>query len=400
MKRIKIITHENFPYGGAPANLLRYISLALSAEALSVEVILPTGNVYGNNVESKPEKKGLVKNVKYKHLGFTKHPHNYIGKLLDILIGLFYTPLYLLSSNIRSKYDIIISYNPHVSRIFMLILFKKIFKKKLIVILSEFYEKPSSGLLSLYHWYDFYFGMKYLTKYADAYIPASHYLKNYLEKELNIKKPIFVLPNLMDPEMFHVEQSEAFISCNITIGYTGTPTRKDGVVDLINSFAILNKKYPNTHLLIIGDVINGNSVIPPLKELAVKLRCDHNITFTGLIPFQKIPTLLNSCQILTLTRPNGVFAEAGFPTKLGEYFACKKPVLITRVGDIDKYFINEKHAIIVEPENIENIVAGFEKIINNNYLSQLISKNAHDWMNENLNYKNVSPKLLAFLKNI
>ena len=61
---------------------------------------------------------------------------------------------------------------------------------------------------------------------------------------------------------------------------------------------------------------------------------------------------------MTLIRPNGVFAEAVL-TKIGEYFACKKPVGVTNVGDISTYFKNEEHVIIVEPENIKSIVNGF-----------------------------------------
>tara|TARA_B110000240_G_C13504050_1_gene455270 strand:+ start:1484 stop:2683 length:1200 start_codon:yes stop_codon:yes gene_type:complete len=396
-KRIKIITYENFPYGGAPANLLRYISLALSKEGADIEVLMPTGNVYGQNVELKPQKKGNVENVYYKHLGFTLHPKNYFGKILDLICAFFYTPFFLIISNFRHEFDTIISYNTHITRILHLILIKKIFNKKLILILPEFYEKPSSKYLSLIHWYDFYFGLKYLARYADAYIPASHYLKRHLETELKINKPILVLPNLMDPEIFKIEKNKPFIQGKITIGYTGTPTRKDGVVDLINSFGILNKKYSNIHLLIVGDAINGNSVIPKLKELAIRLECNDNITFTGLVPFLEIPKLLNSCQVLTLTRPSGISAEAGFPTKLGEYFACKKPVLISNVGDIPMYFNNEEDVIITNPDDINSIVDGFEKILFNDELSKKISINGFVWMNQNLNYRNVSQKLINFI---
>jgi len=396
-KRIKIITYENFPFGGAPANLVRYISLALSKEGADVEVLMPTGNVYGKNIKLKPKKKGNVKNVIYRHLGYSKHPRNYLGKLLDLICGFFCTPFFLIISNFRNEFDTIISYNTHITRILHLILIKKFFNKKLILILPEFYEKPSSKSLSLIHWYDFYFGLKYLTRYADAYIPASHYLKRYLETDLKINKPILVLPNLMDPEIFRLETLTPFMPGKITIGYAGTPSRKDGVVDLINSFGLLNKNHSNIHLLIIGDVINGNSVIPKLKEIAIKLECNENITFTGLVPFSKIPELLNSCQVLTLTRPSGISAEAGFPTKLGEYFACKKPVLISNVGDIPIYFKNEEDVIITNPDDINSIVEGFEKILFNDELSNKLSVNGFNWMNQNLNYKNMSQKLINFI---
>jgi glycosyltransferase involved in cell wall biosynthesis len=398
MKKIKIVTYENFPFGGAPANFLRNFSFALSKVA-EIEVILPTGNVY-RNAELKPEKKGKIKEVSYIHLGFTVHPQKKIGKILDVLWGFTFTPIYLFFSNLFKPFNTIILYNSLITQIFNLLLFKKIFKKKLIVILPEFYEKPTKGLLALIHWYDFYYGLKFLAKHADAFIPFSNFLKHYLETELKIKKPVYILPNLLDPDVFVVNDAMEFIPNKITIGYTGTPTKKDGVIDLIQSFSILNKIYPDTHLLIIGDTIGGESEIPKLEKLSIELGCRKHITFTGLVSFEKIPVLINSCQILALTRPNGIFAEAGFPTKLGEYFACKKPVLITEVGDIPLYLTNEEHAIIVKPEDIESIVKGFQKIIENKELSNKIAENGFNWMNENLNYKNVSEKLHDFILSI
>lgn len=400
MKRIKIITYENFPFGGAPANLLRLFSLSLSIMDSEIEVIIPTGNVYRNKVELKPKRKGCIEKVKYIHLGFKEHPMNYIGKVLDIFFGLILTPIYLFISNISNSFDTIVSYNTHVTRIIHLIIFKFIFKKKLLLILPEFYEKPQKSILAILRWYDFYIGLRFLAKYADGFITVSNFLSKYIKDDLKVDKPLYVMPNLTDPEVFLVKKETKFKPNKITIGYTGTPTRKDGVVDLIKSFALVNKAIKNTHLLIVGDVINGSSVIPDLRKLSIELGCSESVSFTGLVPFNKIPELLNSCQILALTRPSGIFAEAGFPTKLGEYFACKKPILVTNVGDISYYFKNEEHVIIVAPDNIDSMVDGFTKIIKDNYLREKIAENGFNWMNNNLNYRNVSHKLYSFINNI
>lgn len=400
MKRIKIITYDNFPFGGAPANLLRLFSLSLSIMDSEIEVIIPTGNVYRNKVELKPKRKGCIEKVKYIHLGFKEHPMNYIGKVLDIFFGLILTPIYLFISNISNSFDTIVSYNTHVTRIIHLIIFKFIFKKKLLLILPEFYEKPQKSILAILHWYDFYIGLRFLAKYADGFITVSNFLSKYIKDDLKVDKPLYVMPNLTDPEVFLVKKETKFKPNKITIGYTGTPTRKDGVVDLIKSFALVNKAIKNTHLLIVGDVINGSSVIPDLRKLSIELGCSESVSFTGLVPFNKIPELLNSCQILALTRPSGIFAEAGFPTKLGEYFACKKPILVTNVGDISYYFKNEEHVIIVAPDNIDSMVDGFTKIIKDNYLREKIAENGFNWMNNNLNYRNVSHKLYSFINNI
>ena len=204
----------------------------------------------------------------------------------------------------------------------------------------------------------------------------------------------------MNPDDFSIQTKKPFIEGKHTIGYCGTPTRKDGVLDLIKCFSILHYKYPNTHLLIIGDQINNYSLIPSLIEYTKDLKIEENITFTGLVSFEKIPMLLNSCQILTLTRPSGIFAQAGFPTKLGEYFACKIPVLVTKVGDIPYYFENKKHVVLAEPENIDSMLEGFEILLSNHFDSHSMVEEAFNWMQENLNYKNISIKLSEFVTNI
>jgi glycosyltransferase involved in cell wall biosynthesis len=239
--------------------------------------------------------------------------------------------------------------------------------------------------------------MKYLIRYADGFIVLSHYLKDFVTKQVRSRKPILIMPNLIDPERFERKSIKPFKEGKITIGYVGTPTRKDGVMDLMKSFSKLNKKYPATHLLIVGDITNGKTVIPKLKEYAEELDVSDNTSFTGLVSHEKIPDLLNSCQILALTRPRGIFAEAGFPTKLGEYFACKKPAVITDIGDMPMYFTNEKHVMLVEAENIDSIFWGFEKLIMEQNLREVLAKNSYDWMLENLSFKKAAHGVDRFL---
>ena len=398
MKFIKIVTYDNFPFGGAPANYLRYFALSLSLQKENdVEVIMPKGN-YGlkNNINTK--KVGNVENVNYKHLGYKIHPTNFLGKFIDNFLGIILPILFFIKQRINNKVDIIIIYNTRFTATFTFLLIKWIIGKKLIIIIPEYYEKPIKKYsLARINWLNFYIGIEYFIKFADQFIILSYYIKNLLLSKRIEEDKILLLPNITDPELFNLTNTKEFKKGKITIGYSGTPTRKDGINNLIDSFALLSKKHSEIHLLIIGDAANGKSVLPVLKDKAISLGISDKVTFTGIVPFSEVPGLLNSCQILALTRPAGVFAEAGFPTKLGEYFACRKPVLVTSVGDINKYFINEVHAIIVKPDDIENISLGFEKIILNDILRSKIVEEAYKWLSDNLNYKELSPKINNFI---
>lgn len=396
--KIKIVTYDNFPFGGAPANFVRYFALSLSLiPENNIEVILPTGN-YGNINNINKSKSGKIDHVNYRHLGFVKHPKFSLGKFADILLGIIIPITLFLKLRVQKEADKLILYNTRFSVTIWYLFIKWLTGIELIIILPEYYEKPTKRIsLKYLQWVDFYLGIEYLVKRADKFIVLSTFMKSFLIKKKIKETAILLIPNVIDCDFFMIDNMQQFKQECITIGYCGTPTRKDGIDDLITSFHSLTKNLKGVHLLIIGDSANGPSLIPELYKKVKEMKIDDKVTFTGHVPFQEIPGLLNSCQILALIRPDGIFAKAGFPTKLGEYFACKKPVLITGIGDIPLYFQNKKHVIISKPGDIEDIKNGFIDIIMNKNEYEGMAENAYVWMNENLNYKNISKKLIKFI---
>ena len=87
-KQIVLIT-DNFPYGGASANLLRNFTLCLRNEGNDIEVILPTGASYGKKLDQQNHRVGHFEGIKFTRLGFIYHPKNILGKMIDNTISLF-----------------------------------------------------------------------------------------------------------------------------------------------------------------------------------------------------------------------------------------------------------------------------------------------------------------------
>lgn len=149
------------------------------------------------------------------------------------------------------------------------------------------------------------------------------------------------------------------------IGYCGTIMRsKDGVDILISGFARIAEKFPLLNLVLIGDFhdhIEEISIIDLVNQLNILDR----VIFTGKISKNEMPAYLANAKILALTRPDNLQAETGFPTKLPEYLATGKPVVVTRVGDIPKYLQDGENAFIVEPNNTDGVAKAFYKILSN-----------------------------------
>ncbi len=397
---ISIVIRGNFPFGGATANFLRYFALSLSYSGNKVSSISATGFMYGNNVDNLKKRTGKIGDVSFRYLGYLNNPKYLFGKLLNNLFGFILPIFYLFYKSLKRDVDTVVVYNPTVFTMLSYLIIKYLFRKQLVVIVPEFYEKPNTRFLSIarFKWYSFFYCAKYLLRYADKFIVLSQFLELYVKSRLKSLKPILIMPNLTDSELFEDVSRKPFLESIYTIGYVGTPTNKDGVLDLICSFGVIHKEFPKTHLLIIGDLTNGNTIISALKTYAKSQGLmDTDITFTGLLPYKDIPNLLASCQLLALTRPSGISAEAGFPSKLGEYFSCKRPVVITRVGDIPFYFEDKKHVFLANPNDIDSIVDSIKSAITDKELSERVALEGYQWMIQNLHYKNQAIRLKNFI---
>ena len=143
--------------------------------------------------------------------------------------------------------------------------------------------------------------------------------------------------------------------------------------------------------------MNEKSIIPSLLKFCRKLGIEENIIFTGLVPLDEVRTWLNKCSILAITRPNIVQTVAGFPTKIGEYFACRKTVLSTRIGDVSQYFGDRKEIVFAEPDNPVSIAENIEWILNNPEAGRTIAENGYNRAMELLSYKVRVPAMLGFI---
>jgi glycosyltransferase involved in cell wall biosynthesis len=66
-----------------------------------------------------------------------------------------------------------------------------------------------------------------------------------------------------------------------------------------------------------------------------------------------------------LARPDSLQAQAGFPTKLGEYLATGRPVVVTRTGEIGSYLVDGKSAYLAEPGNVKDIARQIDAVLSN-----------------------------------
>lgn len=197
-----------------------------------------------------------------------------------------------------------------------------------------------------------YFYLRVVYKLFDGVLVISECLRTYMAQWLRRGARIVRIPILVDLEPF----ASAGPGCSLDgryVAYCGTLNQpKDGVITLMQAFASIRSEFPDIKLCLIGDSDGRASHLAEFRGHAQALGLADSVIFTGAMPRGAIPPYLVHATALALARPSSRQASAGFPTKLGEYLATGRPVVVTRTGEIDLFLQDNESVYFAPPDDV------------------------------------------------
>lgn len=187
-------------------------------------------------------------------------------------------------------------------------------------------------------------------KLFDGFIPITTYLEDWIGNETAYKAISVRIPISIDLQEF-VGQPLPIKKKPRKLGYVGVLKYGDELELMLRMLAIVHNKIAEAELVIIGDFM-GTEFDVSKKHLEFNRKQDqhkisNSITILGFIDHEQVPELLGQCDILILPRPFTLTSKAGFPSKLAEYLALEKPVVVTATGDIPLYLNDGISAYLV-----------------------------------------------------
>lgn len=235
---------------------------------------------------------------------------------------------------------------------------------------------------------------KLLSKVQGIFV-ISHSLKNYYVGNGLHEDKIHVINIMVDPSRFvnikKLDTQEEYIA------YCGTASNnKDGVDELIKAFAITSLTHPDLKLFIIGKTPSSNDESKNL-QLIEDLGIKDKIVFTGVVSAEKMPTLLSNAKVLALDRPDNLQAKYGFPTKLGEYLLTRKPVVITRVGDIPLFLHDNYSAYIANPQDKDSFSNKLNYVLDNYQEALAVGQKGYEVALKEFSYLTETKKMVSYM---
>jgi glycosyltransferase involved in cell wall biosynthesis len=185
----------------------------------------------------------------------------------------------------------------------------------------------------------------------DGLILISTFLKEYFADKVRKDCRLLLVPSIVEMGLYPEPSSRQEGSRRI-VTYCGNLYNDGEVERLLQAFAIASKDLPVWKLQVIGDT-SDRQRFDDLQTVVRSLNLNDRVEFPGSVARRDIPGRLAMGDIMALPRASGTFSTAGFPTKLAEYLATGRPVVVTSTGDIPRYLEDGKSAYLVPPDDVD-----------------------------------------------
>jgi len=193
----------------------------------------------------------------------------------------------------------------------------------------------------------------FLYRHADRIVVVTPAFKDHLIRHWNVpKEKISIVENGVETDLFLPDSSAANLRRELNlegrflICYIGTMGNAHGLDTLIAAAQDLQNSMPNAIFLLIGEGAEKQRIV----ELAA-VRGLVNLQFLGQQPRENIPAYVSAADLCLVMLKKTELFKTVIPTKLLEYMACERPVIVAVDGQARQIIEEANAGVFVEPEN-------------------------------------------------
>ena len=406
---ILLIDSVDLPFGGAHSVHVSLVIKGLMENGENAFLIVPYGNKR-EIISSNKKKYGHYDGIPYCFVRQNKPAKKSIT-FLDKFAGVFNTATLIYRRNKKKKVDAVIFGGiVDILRDSPIIITCALLK---IPIYFWLVEKASlsedyRGIAGYFNYKSQKLSEKYLPKFASGIIVISfnlkkHYLK-YLPESKILINPILVSEKIhksINKQSIDIvqERLQAAFKDKRLLVYGGSFGEKDGLFYLIEAFAEIVKKYPDTVFVMTGK--NDNELIMnKITEYINNCSLKEQIQLVGFVNSDELLSYNYMADVLFVCRTNSPYANHGFPWKLGEYCMTGRPIIATRVSDIEQYFKDNADLFIVEPNNSKAIAEKIAFIFDNYDKALIVAKKGKETALKCFGYQEKTREIIEFIRKI
>ncbi|MGB6385706.1 MAG: glycosyltransferase family 4 protein [Terriglobales bacterium] len=198
----------------------------------------------------------------------------------------------------------------------------------------------------------------FLYRRADRIVVVTPAFKDHLIRYWRVPdERISIVENGVETDRFRLDpaamevRKQLKLDDRFLVCYIGTIGNAHGLDTLIDAAEELQNALPNAMFLLIGEGAEKERIV----ELAVA-RGLTNIRFLGQQPREQIPAYVSAADLCLVMLKKTELFKTVIPTKLLEYMACERPVIVAVDGQARQIVEQAGGGVFVEPENSKALV--------------------------------------------
>ncbi len=392
--KVYIITGAPFPVGMAASNRIVCLAKAFISAKEDCKVIIYKRNYLNETIPGN----GVYEGVPYEYLGGSPKRARgiFIAKIQSFLLR--FHLIYFLLNRIQSG-DIIYDYIGYSN--FLKWLTIHIVHKKGGFCVRELCEYPfGTGVENKRSIKQRKYALNHLFPQYDGVVAISDALVDLAKQYCSPKCVIQKIPILVDFDKYNMPDESSLASVPY-IFHSGTLyEQKDGILGMIEAFGIATKNID----IPIKFISTGNKEKSPhyheIDNLIKKYDLEDKVIFTGYISDEELKTYLRRASVCIINKYPNQQNRYCFSTKLGEYMAAGKGIIITRVGEAMNWLEGDKDAIIVEPNDTQALSNAIVNLFRDKELCNALGNQARNKCRQVFDFHCYNKVLTDFIINI
>ena len=169
---------------------------------------------------------------------------------------------------------------------------------------------------------------------------------------------------------------------------------------MIEAFGIALRQIPFPIRFISTGKIEDSPHKKAIHELIEKYHLEDKILFTGYLSESGLKDYLSKASLVIINKYDTQQNKYCFSTKLAEYLAASKPVIITKVGEAMNWLTDNKDAYIVETRQIDSLSEKIVEAFTDVQKRHVIAENGFKTCKNSFDYQNYSKQLIDFFTQI
>jgi len=159
---------------------------------------------------------------------------------------------------------------------------------------------------------------------------------------------------------------------------------------LIEAFKRVKIEISNAKLLLVG------GLTPEQNKLVIESELQDSFISTGRCSDEELPVFLSAADIFALPMADTLANKARFPHKIGDYLACARPLVVTRVGDYPEMLREDGVSVVVD--NQDDFSMELINLIKNKEQQNFLGRKSREWVVEKLEWSVIAPDILKFVE--